>query len=78
MFDVEVLHLAERDGYRVKEVGVRWRDDGDSRLDLLAGNWRNMIDLLRIRLARYPASSPAPVPRAGVETVPALASEEKP
>jgi dolichyl-phosphate beta-glucosyltransferase len=49
MFDVEVLHLAERAGYRVKEVGVRWRDDGDSRLQLVAGNWRNMIDLFRIR-----------------------------
>jgi glycosyltransferase involved in cell wall biosynthesis len=49
MFDVEVLHLAERSGYRIKEVGVRWRDDGDSRLDLVAGNWRNLLDLLRIR-----------------------------
>lgn len=57
MFDVEVLHLAERSGHRIKEVGVRWRDDGDSRLELVAGNWRNMIDLLRIRLGRYPGSS---------------------
>jgi dolichyl-phosphate beta-glucosyltransferase len=56
MFDVEVLHLAERRGYRIKEVGVRWRDDGDSRLDLVAGNWRNLVDLLRIHLARHPAS----------------------
>jgi dolichyl-phosphate beta-glucosyltransferase len=53
MFDVEILHLAQRSGYRVKEVGVRWHDDGDSRLDLVAGNWRNMIDILRIRLGRY-------------------------
>jgi dolichyl-phosphate beta-glucosyltransferase len=55
MFDVEVLHLAVRSGYRVKEVGVRWRDDGDSRLRLLAGNWRNLLDVLRIRFTRYPA-----------------------
>jgi glycosyltransferase involved in cell wall biosynthesis len=54
MFDVEVLHLAERTGYRIKEVGVRWRDDGDSRLQLVAGNWRNLIDVLRIRFGRYP------------------------
>lgn len=53
MFDVEILHLAERWGYRIKEVGVRWRDDGDTRLRLIAGNWRNFMDLLRIRLARY-------------------------
>jgi dolichyl-phosphate beta-glucosyltransferase len=30
MFDVEILHLAERSGYKIKEVGVRWHDDGDS------------------------------------------------
>jgi glycosyltransferase involved in cell wall biosynthesis len=53
MFDVEILHLAERAGYRIKEVGVRWRDDGDSRLELVAGNWRNLLDVLRIRLTRY-------------------------
>ena len=49
MCDVEILWLAQRLGLRVKEVGVRWRDDGDSRLELLAGNTRNLIDLLRIR-----------------------------
>jgi dolichyl-phosphate beta-glucosyltransferase len=60
MFDVEVLGLAERRGYRIKEVGVRWRDDGDSRLDLVAGNWRNLVDLLRIRTAPRPASEEKP------------------
>jgi dolichyl-phosphate beta-glucosyltransferase len=49
MFDVEVLYLACRLGYRLHQVGVRWRDDGDSRLRLLAGNWQNLIDLLHIR-----------------------------
>jgi glycosyltransferase involved in cell wall biosynthesis len=49
MFDAEILHLAARSGRRIKEVGVRWRDDGDSRLDLVAGNWRNLRDILRIR-----------------------------
>jgi dolichyl-phosphate beta-glucosyltransferase len=51
MFDVEILCLALRSGYRIKEVGVRWRDDGDSRLDLVAGNWQNMIDILRISVS---------------------------
>jgi dolichyl-phosphate beta-glucosyltransferase len=54
MCDVEILWLAERLGYRVKEVGIRWRDDGDSRLQLVQGNIRNFVDLLRIRFARYP------------------------
>ena len=49
MFDAEVLHLAARAGHRIKEVGVRWRDDGDTRLDLVSGNWRNLRDILRIR-----------------------------
>jgi glycosyltransferase involved in cell wall biosynthesis len=53
MFDVEILHLAERAGYRIKEVGVRWRDDGDSRLELVSGNWRNLLDVFRVRFTRY-------------------------
>jgi len=47
MFDVEVLALALAAGMRVKEVGVRWSDDGDSRLDVAAAA-RNVADLLRI------------------------------
>jgi dolichyl-phosphate beta-glucosyltransferase len=57
MFDVEVLYLAERAGHRIKEVGIRWRDDGDSRLQLVSGNWRNMLDLFRIRLHSYGEAS---------------------
>lgn len=49
MFDVELLYLAQRAGLKLREVGVRWRDDGDSRLDLVGGNWRNFKDVLRIR-----------------------------
>jgi len=54
MFDVEVLHLATRAGYRIKEVGVRWRDDGDSRLQLVSGNWRNLLDVFHVRFGTYP------------------------
>jgi dolichyl-phosphate beta-glucosyltransferase len=53
MFDVEILRLAQVLGYRIKEVGIRWQDDGDSRLDLIAGNWRNAKDILRIGLSRF-------------------------
>jgi glycosyltransferase involved in cell wall biosynthesis len=49
MFDVEILALAERLGYRIQEVPVRWRDDGDSRLQLLSGNILNVRDIFRIR-----------------------------
>ena len=48
MFDVEILALALKSRYRIRQVGIRWADDGDSRLELLSGNWRNMLDLLKI------------------------------
>ncbi|HLG97415.1 MAG TPA: dolichyl-phosphate beta-glucosyltransferase [Bryobacteraceae bacterium] len=51
MFDVEVLALAQRLGYRMKEVPIRWRDDGDTRLQLVAGNIRNVLDIFKIRRA---------------------------
>jgi dolichyl-phosphate beta-glucosyltransferase len=61
MFDAEILHLAAQSGYKMKEVGVRWQDDGDSRLDLVAGNWRNLQDILRIRFGTYPPPAPGAV-----------------
>jgi dolichyl-phosphate beta-glucosyltransferase len=50
MFDVEILALARRLGYCIQQVPVRWRDDADSRLDLVSGNLRNVRDLFRIGL----------------------------
>ena len=50
MFDVEILAIARRLGYRVQQVPVRWRDDADSRLELVAGNLRNVRDIFRIGL----------------------------
>ena len=51
MYDVEILALAQRLGYRVKEVPIRWHDDADSRLELFRGNLRNAIDIFRIRFS---------------------------
>lgn len=50
MFDVEILVLARRAGYRMQQVPIRWRDDGDTRLQLLRGNLQNLRDLWRIRM----------------------------
>jgi dolichyl-phosphate beta-glucosyltransferase len=50
MFDVEILAIARRLGYRIEQVPVRWRDDADSRLDLVSGNLRNVRDIFRIGL----------------------------
>ncbi|MBM3764301.1 MAG: glycosyltransferase [Acidobacteria bacterium] len=49
MYDVEILALAIRMKARVIEIPIRWRDDADSRLDLVAGNIQNVKDIFRIR-----------------------------
>jgi len=49
MFDVEILALAFRFGFRIQEVPIRWHDDGDSRLQLFSGNLRNVHDIFAIR-----------------------------
>ncbi len=54
MYDVEILYLARRAGYKLAQVPVRWHDDGDSRLQLLSGNVRNALDIFRIRLTPVP------------------------
>jgi len=59
MFDVEILAIARRLGYRIQQIPIRWRDDGDSRLALLSGNLRNLIDIFRIRLAQSRGSGKA-------------------
>jgi dolichyl-phosphate beta-glucosyltransferase len=48
MFDVEILAIARRLGYRIQQVPIRWRDDADSRLNLVSGNLRNVRDIFRI------------------------------
>ena len=49
MFDVEILLLAVRAGYRIEKLPVDWRDDPDSRFKPLSGTWRNLRELARIR-----------------------------
>jgi dolichyl-phosphate beta-glucosyltransferase len=67
MFDVEILWLAKRAGYRVAQIPVRWRDDGDSRLRLVRGNLQNFVDLLRIRFT--PPASAERFVTGGVQSV---------
>jgi len=57
MFDVEILYLAHRAGCKLGQVPIRWRDDGDSRLQLVAGNLRNVRDVLSIRFSRRTCAS---------------------
>lgn len=49
-FDVEVLYIARRLGYRIAEVGVRWVDDARSTVDPWRDGMRMVQDIARIRL----------------------------
>jgi dolichyl-phosphate beta-glucosyltransferase len=48
-FDVELVWLALRRGYRVREVGVVWHNSPQSRVDPLRDSTRMLLDILRIR-----------------------------
>lgn len=49
LFDCEALGLAERLGYTIVEVGVRWRNDPDTRVRPWREAWRALPRLLAIR-----------------------------
>jgi glycosyltransferase involved in cell wall biosynthesis len=48
-FDTELLHRAERAGLTICEVPVRWVDDPDSRVDILATAREDLKGILRLR-----------------------------
>jgi dolichyl-phosphate beta-glucosyltransferase len=49
-FDAEVLHLAERGGHRIGEVGVPWSDRAGTKVRLLRDVPNSLLGLVRIRL----------------------------
>ncbi|MEO8125634.1 MAG: dolichyl-phosphate beta-glucosyltransferase [Bryobacteraceae bacterium] len=63
MFDVEILVLANRLGLAIAQVPIRWRDDGDSRLELVSGNLRNLLDIFRIRFSSASVTFAQPAAR---------------
>jgi len=50
-FDSELLLLAERMGYQIFEVPVRWRDDPDSRVRIVSTAWEDIKGLFRVRFS---------------------------
>ncbi|GMU64257.1 MAG: hypothetical protein AMXMBFR36_05310 [Acidobacteriota bacterium] len=48
-WDVELVWLAQRRGYRVEEVGVAWRNDPASKVRFARDSLRMACDLARIR-----------------------------
>jgi dolichyl-phosphate beta-glucosyltransferase len=48
-FDLEVLALARRRGFAIEEIGVEWKDDGNSRVNPLKDFWKVIREALTIR-----------------------------
>ena len=53
-FDTELLLLAEKGGYRVKEIPIRWVEDTDTRVNVPKTILEDLAGLLRMRLKRIP------------------------
>ena len=49
-FDVEILYLAQKGGYKIVEVPVVWMNSPVSRVGLIKDSLRMLFDVLRIRL----------------------------
>ena len=48
-FDVEVLLLAERLGFAVADMPVRWRNAEGSKVHIVRDSWRMLCDAIRVR-----------------------------
>ena len=48
-FDVELLFLAQKAGYKLKEVPVKWYYGTESKVNPLSDAWRNFKDVIRVR-----------------------------
>ena len=49
-FDAEMLWLAQRKGFSIKEVGVVWKNDLDSKLHPIKNSYTMFVEVLRVRL----------------------------
>ena len=57
-FDSELLILAEKRGFRIKEIPVAWTDDPDTRVKVAGTAWGDFKGLLRLRFGGLPRVSP--------------------
>ena len=58
-FDSELLIVAEKNGYRIKELPVEWTDDPDSRVKIVSTASGDMKGLLRLRFGGLRKASKA-------------------
>jgi glycosyltransferase involved in cell wall biosynthesis len=59
-FDTELLYLAQRRKFAIREVPVRWVEDPDSRVDVIATAREDLRGIMRLRRGDRP---PAPLRR---------------
>lgn len=52
-FDVEVLHLARRQGLKIKETPIRWAHQSGSKVRPFSDGVKIAVDALKIRFHRY-------------------------
>ena len=48
-FDTELLVIAERQGYRIKDIPVTWSEDDDSRVKIVSTAWDDLKGVFRLR-----------------------------
>jgi glycosyltransferase involved in cell wall biosynthesis len=48
-FDTELLVLAERQGFRIKDIPVAWVEDDDSRVKIIPTAWEDIKGVFRLR-----------------------------
>ena len=53
MFDIEALFIAKRLNLNISEFGVEWSNDSDTRFHPLWGTFRNIKELIKIRIRTY-------------------------
>ena len=53
-FDTELLIIAEKNGYRIKDVPVHWVDDPDTRVKVMGTAYGDVKGLLRLRFGGIP------------------------
>ncbi len=49
-FDIEVLFLARKSGYKIKEVPIEWHYVETRRINPLKDSWQGLMDIVNIRL----------------------------
>jgi glycosyltransferase involved in cell wall biosynthesis len=70
-FDSELLLIAAKKGYRIKEIPVTWTDDPDSRVRIARTAWEDLKGLWRLKW-HFPGEMAAEAKRPGLLPSPLL------